>query len=163
MSTSLCPAGYVLLPDSKVTPAISSRAVALLQQWRSGNFPVGSTDSQETTSNLALDYRYEWHPPDFQNPVRHTGVTVYYCPGGGTQPAPLAPASAPPSPPAPSPSGSSGGASPSPPTSSDEAPGGADAADSATGAGGACVASDGSIVSFLSKVIQDVEAALKRI
>jgi len=153
-----CPGGYTPLPDSKVTQAIRARAVALLQQWRAGNFPVGSTNSEETTSGLSLDYRYEWHLPDFQNPVKHTGVTVYYCPAPGGGPAsPLAPASGAPSSSAPSPSGSSGQGSSPQPISSGEAPAGADVANGA----GACETPDGgvkfSLEGLLEELADDVE------
>ena len=152
-----CPGGYTLLPDAKVTQAISARAVALLQQWRGGNFPVGSTNSEETTSGLSLDYRYEWHPPDFQNPVKHTGVTVYYCAGGSAPTSPLAPASGAPSSSAPSPSGSSGQGSSQQPTSSGEAPAGADVANGA----GACETPDGgvkfSLEGLLETLAEDAE------
>jgi hypothetical protein len=76
-----CPSGWVIMPQGKVTEAISNRAVALLHQWRGDpTAVVGQTHSEEWTGIFFCDYRFEMHPPDFQNPVEHTGVTVFYCP-----------------------------------------------------------------------------------
>jgi hypothetical protein len=159
-----CPQGFVILPQAKVTGAISDRAVALLQQWRAAGAAVGSTNDIETTSGILCDYRFEWHPPDANNPVEHTGVTVYYCAGGGNPSAgPLAPSSSPPvssAPPSPSPAGSSGatstsagaGVSPAPtPTAPSEpttAPGAAN---------GACVTPSGGVVASLEALLKWIE------
>jgi len=80
------------MPQVKVTPAITSRAVALLGEWRTTKAPVGTTQSIEWTSGFYCDYRFEMHPPDSNNHVWHTGVTVYYDPSA-VPPAPPAPPS----------------------------------------------------------------------
>jgi hypothetical protein len=73
---------WQILPDADVTSEISARASELLSVWRATPSAVpGVTSSEEWTGPLYLSYRYEWHPPDAQNPDTHTGTTVYECPG----------------------------------------------------------------------------------
>lgn len=109
MSPADCPQGWVLMPQHLVTPAITARAVALLHEWRASGMPVGATDSVEWTGAFLCDYRFEMHPPDFNNPVPHTGVTVFYCPK-----AVKAPPAPPEPPPEPVPTGSPSGCPPPP-------------------------------------------------
>ncbi len=74
------PVGTTPLPDSKVTPAMTAWAVALLHD---GSFPLFGTQ-QKTIDGLNLIARKEWHPPD--PPVGpnswHYGVTLYQVTGG---------------------------------------------------------------------------------
>lgn len=68
------PAGYQLMMQSQVTPAMTSWAVAILHDHAS--YPMYATTTRlfGTLKVLAL---VEWHPPDFQNGVVHRGVTLF--------------------------------------------------------------------------------------
>lgn len=72
---------WQILPQADVTTEISDRAVELLTSWRASGAVPGVAHVDEWTGPLYLSYRYEWHSPDAQNPVEHTGTTVYECPG----------------------------------------------------------------------------------
>jgi hypothetical protein len=68
------PAGYVLMQQSQVTPAMTTWAVAIL------NDPTTYAMFSTTTmvfGTLTVLARVEWHSPDFQNSVVHRGVTLY--------------------------------------------------------------------------------------
>jgi hypothetical protein len=68
------PAGYELMPQSAVTPAMTTWAVDILDDPTT--YPLFSTATQEFGS-LDVLARVEWHPPDFQNSAVHRGVTLY--------------------------------------------------------------------------------------
>jgi hypothetical protein len=68
------PAGYVLMTQAAVTPAMTAWAVMILND--PSMYPMFSTTTQTFGSQLVLA-RVEWHPPDFQNSVVHRGVTLY--------------------------------------------------------------------------------------
>ena len=68
------PAGYVLMRQADVTPAMTSWAVAILDD--PATYPMYST-ATKTFGALTVLARVEWHPPDFQNSVVHRGVTLY--------------------------------------------------------------------------------------
>jgi hypothetical protein len=68
------PAGWQLMPQSAVTPAMTTWAVAILQDPTT--YPMFST-AMQTFGSLNVLARVEWHPPDFQNSVIHRGVTLY--------------------------------------------------------------------------------------
>ena len=68
------PAGWVLMAQSAVTPAMTTWAVAILDDPTM--YPLFSTTMQTFGTVLVLA-RVEWHPPDFQNSAVHRGVTLY--------------------------------------------------------------------------------------
>jgi hypothetical protein len=68
------PAGWVLMQQSAVTPAMTTWAVAILQNPTT--YPMFST-AMQTFGTLDVLARVEWHPPDFQNSTVHRGVTLY--------------------------------------------------------------------------------------
>jgi hypothetical protein len=68
------PAGWVLMQQSQVTAAMTSWAVAILND--PVTYPMFSTTTQTFGAQLVMA-RVEWHPPDFQNNVVHRGVTLY--------------------------------------------------------------------------------------
>ncbi len=68
------PAGYKLMMQSQVTPAMTNWAVAILHD--PVTYPMFSTATQTFGTQKVLA-RVEWHPPDFQNSVVHRGVTLY--------------------------------------------------------------------------------------
>jgi hypothetical protein len=68
------PAGYMLMMQSQVTPAMTSWAVMILND--PVTYPMFATTTQLFGTVLVLA-RVEWHPPDFQNSVVHRGVTLY--------------------------------------------------------------------------------------
>lgn len=68
------PAGYKLMVQADVTPAMTSWAVAILHD--PVTYPMFAT-AMMTFGSLAVLARVEWHPPDFQNSVIHRGVTLY--------------------------------------------------------------------------------------
>ena len=68
------PAGWVLMQQASVTPAMTTWAVAILKDPTT--YPMFSTTTQ-LFGALEVMARVEWHPPDFQNAVIHRGVTLY--------------------------------------------------------------------------------------
>jgi hypothetical protein len=68
------PAGYELMQQSQVTSAMTTWAVAILNDPTT--YPMFSTATM-TFGTLTVLARVEWHPPDFQNSVVHRGVTLY--------------------------------------------------------------------------------------
>jgi hypothetical protein len=68
------PPGYVLMQQSQVTPAMTTWAVAILNDPTT--YPMFSTTTK-VFGTLTVLARVEWHPPDFQNSVVHRGVTLY--------------------------------------------------------------------------------------
>jgi hypothetical protein len=68
------PAGWKLMMQSQVTPAMTTWAVMILHDPIT--YPMFSTTTR-TFGTLLVLARVEWHPPDFQNSVIHRGVTLY--------------------------------------------------------------------------------------
>jgi len=68
------PAGYKLMPQADVTPAMTAWAVSILHD--PATYPMFATATQ-TFGTLMVLARVEWHPPDFQNSAVHRGVTLY--------------------------------------------------------------------------------------
>jgi hypothetical protein len=68
------PAGYKLMMQSEVTPAMTSWAVMILDD--PATYPMFSTTTM-TFGALTVLARVEWHPPDFNNGAVHRGVTLY--------------------------------------------------------------------------------------
>jgi hypothetical protein len=68
------PAGYKLMMQSQVTPAMTSWAVAILHDPTT--YPMFATAMMQFGA-LDVLARVEWHPPDFQNSIVHRGVTLY--------------------------------------------------------------------------------------
>jgi hypothetical protein len=68
------PAGYKLMPQAAVTPAMTTWAVAILHD--PATYPMFAT-ATKTSGSLTVLARVEWHPPDFQNSTVHRGVTLY--------------------------------------------------------------------------------------
>ncbi len=68
------PAGYMLMMQAQVTPAMTTWAVMILHD--PVTYPMYATTTQ-TFGTLMVLARVEWHPPDFQNSVVHRGVTLY--------------------------------------------------------------------------------------
>jgi hypothetical protein len=68
------PAGYQLMMQSQVTPAMTTWAVTILDDHVT--YPMYATATQTFGAQLVLA-RVEWHPPDFQNSAVHRGVTLY--------------------------------------------------------------------------------------
>jgi hypothetical protein len=68
------PAGYELMMQADVTPAMTTWAVAILDDPT--DYPMFAT-AVMTFGTLMVLARVEWHPPDFQNGAVHRGVTLY--------------------------------------------------------------------------------------
>ena len=68
------PTGYKLMAQADVTPAMTTWAVAILND--PVTYPMFATTTVMFGSLMVLA-RVEWHPPDFQNSVVHRGVTLY--------------------------------------------------------------------------------------
>jgi len=68
------PAGYKVIPQSQVTPEMTTWAVMILND--ATTHPMFDTVTK-TFDELTLLLRVEWHPPDFQNSTVHRGVTLY--------------------------------------------------------------------------------------
>jgi hypothetical protein len=68
------PAGWALMQQANVTPAMTNWAVAILHD--PVTYPMWST-AMQTFNGLDVLARVEWHAPDFQNNVVHRGVTLY--------------------------------------------------------------------------------------
>lgn len=68
------PSGWKLMQQSAVTSAMTTWAVAILDDPTT--YPMFSTTTQMFGS-LDVLARVEWHPPDFQNGAIHRGVTLY--------------------------------------------------------------------------------------
>jgi len=68
------PAGWKLMMQSQVTPAMTTWAVAILHDPLT--YPMFSTTMMTFGTQLVMA-RVEWHPPDFQNNTIHRGVTLY--------------------------------------------------------------------------------------
>ena len=68
------PAGWELMAQADVTPAMTTWAVAILDAPTT--YPMFST-TMMTFGTLTVMARVEWHPPDFQNSAVHRGVTLY--------------------------------------------------------------------------------------
>ena len=68
------PAGYKLMRQAQVTPAMTTWAVAILND--PATYPMFATATMTFGAQLVLA-RVEWHAPDFQNNVVHRGVTLY--------------------------------------------------------------------------------------
>ena len=77
------PAGWVLMMQSEVTPAMTSWAVMILHDPT--NYPMYSSAMQTfpvSGGSLLVMAVVQWHPPDFQNSAVHRGVTLYKQGGG---------------------------------------------------------------------------------
>lgn len=68
------PAGYKLMPQSDVTPDMTSWAVAILDDPT--DYPLFAT-AMRTFGTVTVLARVEWHAPDFQNDMVHRGITLY--------------------------------------------------------------------------------------
>jgi hypothetical protein len=68
------PAGYVLMQQADVTSAMTTWAVAILND--PAMYPMFSTTTMLFGTLLVLA-RVEWHPPDVNNTSIHRGVTLY--------------------------------------------------------------------------------------
>ena len=68
------PTGYEPMMQAEVTPAMTTWAVAILDD--PSGYPLFATTTM-TFGTLLVLARVEWHPPDFQNSVVHRGVTLY--------------------------------------------------------------------------------------
>ncbi len=68
------PAGYVLMQQADVTPAMTTWAVMILDDPTT--YPMFSTTTMTFGTQLVLA-RVEWHPPDANNQTIHRGVTLY--------------------------------------------------------------------------------------
>ena len=68
------PAGYVLMQQADVTSAMTTWAVAILND--PAMYPMFSTTTMLFGTLLVLA-RVEWHPPDANNGAIHRGVTLY--------------------------------------------------------------------------------------
>ena len=68
------PAGYVLMQQQDVTAAMTTWAVAILNDPTT--YPMFSTTTMTFGTQLVLA-RVEWHPPDSNNETVHRGVTLY--------------------------------------------------------------------------------------
>jgi hypothetical protein len=68
------PAGWKLMAQTNVTPAMTAWAVMILNDPT--DYPIFST-TMMTFGTLLVLARVEWHPPDFQNMTVHRGVTLY--------------------------------------------------------------------------------------
>jgi hypothetical protein len=68
------PAGYKLMMQSQVTPAMTNWAVMILHD--PVTYPMFSTTTM-TFGTLLVLALVEWHPPDFNNNTIHRGVTLF--------------------------------------------------------------------------------------
>jgi hypothetical protein len=68
------PAGYRLMKQSEVTPAMTTWAVMILHD--PATYPMFSATTMTFGATTVLA-RVEWHPPDFNNGAVHRGVTLY--------------------------------------------------------------------------------------
>lgn len=68
------PAGYKLMTQAQVTPAMTNWAVMILRD--KVTYPMYATALQ-TFGTLQVLAQVEWHPPDFQNGIVHRGVTLF--------------------------------------------------------------------------------------
>jgi hypothetical protein len=68
------PTGYMLMAQADVTAAMTTWAVAILDDPTT--YPLFST-AKMTFGSLEVLARVEWHPPDFNNSAVHRGVTLY--------------------------------------------------------------------------------------
>ena len=68
------PAGYALMQQQDVTAAMTTWAVAILNDPTT--YPMFSTTTMTFGTQLVLA-RVEWHPPDSNNETVHRGVTLY--------------------------------------------------------------------------------------
>ena len=68
------PAGWVLMQQADVTMAMTTWAVAILND--PAMYPMFSTTMMLFGTQLVLA-RVEWHPPDVNNTSIHRGVTLY--------------------------------------------------------------------------------------
>ncbi len=68
------PPGYKLMAQADVTPAMTTWAVAILNDPT--DYPMFST-AMMMFGTLNVLAQVEWHPPDFQNSVVHRGVTLF--------------------------------------------------------------------------------------
>jgi hypothetical protein len=68
------PAGYKLMLQSQVTPAMTSWAVMILHD--PVTYPMYATTTRMFGS-LQVLASVQWHPPDFQNGIIHRGVTLF--------------------------------------------------------------------------------------
>ena len=68
------PAGYVRMQQADVTSAMTTWAVAILDDPTM--YPMFSTTTMLFGTQLVLA-RVEWHPPDSNNESIHRGVTLY--------------------------------------------------------------------------------------
>jgi hypothetical protein len=68
------PAGWLLMQQAMVTPAMTSWAVFILNDPT--DYPMFSVALRVFGATNVMA-RVEWHPPDFQNNVVHRGVTLY--------------------------------------------------------------------------------------
>jgi hypothetical protein len=68
------PAGYKIMMQSQVTPAMTTWAVMILHD--PVTYPMWATTTRMFGTLLVLA-RVEWHPPDFQNSIVHRGVTLF--------------------------------------------------------------------------------------
>jgi hypothetical protein len=77
------PAGWVLMMQSEVTPAMTNWAVMILHDPM--DYPMYSSAMQTfptSGGSLLVMAVVQWHPPDFQNSAVHRGVTLYKQSGG---------------------------------------------------------------------------------
>jgi lysozyme len=89
------PAGYRIMKQVAVTPAMTTWAVDILHN--AGEFPMFGSAARDFDGHAVLA-RVEWHPPDFQNHVEHRGVTLYEATSAlAPQATPVPPSSDPPS------------------------------------------------------------------
>ncbi len=68
------PAGYKLMTQKEVTPAMTAWAVAILHD--PSTYPMFATTTM-TFGSLNVLARVEWHVPDKINMAIHRGVTLY--------------------------------------------------------------------------------------
>jgi len=68
------PAGWKLMSQSSVTPAMTTWAVSILHDPIA--YPM-FLNTFKMFGALNVMARVEWHPPDFQNSTIHRGVTLY--------------------------------------------------------------------------------------
>jgi hypothetical protein len=68
------PAGWMLMQQAQVTPAMTTWAVDILND--PATYPMFSTTTM-AFGTLTVLARVEWHPPDINNGVVHRGVTLY--------------------------------------------------------------------------------------
>src|SRR3954470_4277716 len=73
-SNPAIPSGYQLMSQKAVTPSMTAWAVQVLRSPT--EYPMFATTTRVFGARQVLA-RVEWHPPDFQNPIEHRGVTLY--------------------------------------------------------------------------------------